>query len=940
MLSMKTLETEVNLDANTLLSELDKGLRSNKMGEECEAIVGFPWLFICYPFPILINSASLKLAEVFRNGSNFSRLLILKVFQQSEKHLDKIINVDEFVRRLFNVTYSNDPIARGITLRALGIISCIVPERKNIQHTIRNSLDSLDEVEVMAAIEAASAFAKRSSDFALSIYPKVLTMINKPDTPLEVKIALFSVLHHSYYNSDIALDIRQSCLQFLSSNSSERFVAATLHTLTYIASASIFHIPSHISLLLQYLKEDPRLFVKMSTLNELKSMAKSCPHLWSKENCSQFLECTEELPKKLFQNVSLVSHILQIFIFLVKCPCLLPSEPLFTQQFHSKLVELCLSHINCDKKNIKLIDFCFQLLTALSIHSNEIKSQTVLTIEKFISHFSKNMKQDLDKENSEAIKVICVCIVTLCNSKQASQRLVTCLMKMLKDSSLPSIWVKHICEVFCSLKYLDISTDFISNIEHLISVYSQEGKEDENILTKLSTLYMQLLTRSSQQCSSQFISALGLKSHWFYYKLVRQAMRYGHHHISQILCRSLQNSASSENFHFWMLSLYKISKAESLLIESKTSSQLSVNLMTAISLYAEGLSALKAALTISNPLTFACEYVKLRFKLLQAHAALRQSANLIRTSPAFVISSSAALSSRDDLLRCGSVVTQMRKCAKEFRCIAEAYGYLHQTSFNADNQTLDHLQLLQQSCTIIAEAIESVFQTNRLSSLFVDKDTHLESNRVECSMLPSIEHKALISTCLEISNIVRTQLTDQQKNSFNGPIDCKQIALLLTISIKFLLVPLCIPRHFFQSLQNTCIKLALSPQPKSQTDLLITTSNSNFALKIEGVVVYGQSRKVLRKVSKVLLTVTTCLVNKTSNSNQDLLKLSDNNISLQSLVTPHNDYFQEQFLLSLTTLGVHNINVEASIIDKNEAQWKTGPIVSISTKVIEDPTTK
>lgn len=44
------------------------GLRSNKAGEQCEAIVRFPRLFEKYPFPILINSAFLKLGDVFRNG--------------------------------------------------------------------------------------------------------------------------------------------------------------------------------------------------------------------------------------------------------------------------------------------------------------------------------------------------------------------------------------------------------------------------------------------------------------------------------------------------------------------------------------------------------------------------------------------------------------------------------------------------------------------------------------------------------------------------------------------------------------------------------------------------------------------------------------------------------------------------------------------------------
>ena len=44
------------------------GLRSNKAGEQCEAILRFPSLFEKYPFPILINSAFLKLGDVFRNG--------------------------------------------------------------------------------------------------------------------------------------------------------------------------------------------------------------------------------------------------------------------------------------------------------------------------------------------------------------------------------------------------------------------------------------------------------------------------------------------------------------------------------------------------------------------------------------------------------------------------------------------------------------------------------------------------------------------------------------------------------------------------------------------------------------------------------------------------------------------------------------------------------
>ena len=44
------------------------GLRSGRIGVQCEAIVKFPRLFEKYPFPILINSALLKIADVYRGG--------------------------------------------------------------------------------------------------------------------------------------------------------------------------------------------------------------------------------------------------------------------------------------------------------------------------------------------------------------------------------------------------------------------------------------------------------------------------------------------------------------------------------------------------------------------------------------------------------------------------------------------------------------------------------------------------------------------------------------------------------------------------------------------------------------------------------------------------------------------------------------------------------
>ena len=50
-------------------------------------------------------------------STNFLKICVLKVIQESPKHLDKILNVDEIVRRIYSVIHANDPVARAITLR-------------------------------------------------------------------------------------------------------------------------------------------------------------------------------------------------------------------------------------------------------------------------------------------------------------------------------------------------------------------------------------------------------------------------------------------------------------------------------------------------------------------------------------------------------------------------------------------------------------------------------------------------------------------------------------------------------------------------------------------------------------------------------------------------------------------------------------------------------
>lgn len=53
-------------------------------------------------------------------------------------------------------------IATLMSFRTLGAVACVIPEKQQVHHAIRNALDSHDTVEVEAAIDASVQFAAQS----------------------------------------------------------------------------------------------------------------------------------------------------------------------------------------------------------------------------------------------------------------------------------------------------------------------------------------------------------------------------------------------------------------------------------------------------------------------------------------------------------------------------------------------------------------------------------------------------------------------------------------------------------------------------------------------------------------------------------------------------------------------------------------------------------
>ncbi|KAG0239906.1 Integrator complex subunit 7 [Mortierella sp. GBA43] len=233
------------------LSELETEYRTQRLADQLHAIASYPHLFDEFPYPVLINSAILKIADYFRNSNNILRYTILQVFKKSRHHLEKVVNVDEAIRRMSPMLQSNDPQARAITLRVLGCMATIVSDRIDVYHNIIHSLDSSEAMEVSAAIYAADMIGAQSQRFCAIISGKLAFMVRDAKTLLPLRRRLIRIFGHMFEDITLARLARKTCLDILGLNQDGEYTVAILRTLTKLASHSLVDVDQQISLLMQ-----------------------------------------------------------------------------------------------------------------------------------------------------------------------------------------------------------------------------------------------------------------------------------------------------------------------------------------------------------------------------------------------------------------------------------------------------------------------------------------------------------------------------------------------------------------------------------------------------------------------------------------------------------------------------------------------------------------
>lgn len=922
-------------DANSLLVELDRGLQSQNIGDQSEAVVRFTNLFERYPLPILINSACLKLAEAFRCGSNFIRVQICEVFERNQCHLNKIYNVDDFFRNLFTVTTSNDPIARSITLLTLGNIASIVSEYKSIHHCISSSLESKVECELNASIACAASYVKHSSEFACNIYPKIVALIDSSKSLVDVRIRALSVLDHGFYNADDAMTVRAFLIEVIGKSKHKKLICSCLTLSTKIAYSSLSHIRPQIEMLLKTFSDDAHKVIKLNSLHNLKFLAEKSPHIWESTHIEPLINhLTKSLDSGgIENNDQFLLVILSIFCKLLDCKC-----NFIQQQEKTRIFQQCY-RLALNNDNIALRSIAFELLTVMAEEFTysppsqltvDLVLDTFTAIKTFLGNLNSPIREIEDADHEQQVelsreiilsKAIYRHIFRLCKLNPGyNSRLLKLVFTRLKikDISLKQL-CPYVTELLCAIHELTSESNITpEDCWDLIKDRSSEMSETN--LINLCVLYFQASRiYPKQKIVDNLVNEVTrYHSLWFGFKVMRQAMRYGHHRVAKLICDQLHEQVTTDTTDFYFKSLARICTAESLLQRSTDDD---TNLKAALPLYEESVSPLRAAIGHSRTTNFQLQFLWLRIRNLQAHSTLRQCCKIYETSPisysSLLIAIGATRGNSDPSLDRLGITQQMPKIAKEFRYLSDSYENLYTVSFNCDDRTLDYIHLLKSTCVIMADTIDAIFQYGKNLPV-ISKLSFESSSRL------ALEHRELEATCEKLIEMINSEIIKPGISPSPQSIE-PLINLLRAFSVEILKCPFVYPRYFFQPLQMTQIKLAITPQPSAFSGSLELMLNFNLVLKVEGLIQnLSKTKIVIRKVSKVIVSVT---------MNSAKVTESSINLFFQSITTPRNNYFKTEFLLPLKWSGSFNIEIDASIIDEQEQIWKTGPTEKLSLNV-------
>ena len=195
----------------------------------------------------------------------------------------------------------------------------------------------------------------------------------------------------------------------------------------------------------------------------------------------------------------------------------------------------------------------------------------------------------------------------------------------------------------------------------------------------------------------------------------------------------------------------------------------------------------------------------------------------LRTSPPPAIAGSQAKASADDLQRCGRITSLLRSCVSDLNNIGQNFHDLYSSCFDADQDTLAQVHIFQHLCYCLGTWIEMVcLKSSRQGTIYEDIAIVFKPNLIlEEDYDQNLEIQDLLSIGEQVAECFRSLLSQPDTPP---PLTDAHTTCLLDVVNLLATCQMGMPRFFFQSLQQTSLKLAVTPQPRSGNEPIGTAT--------------------------------------------------------------------------------------------------------------------
>jgi hypothetical protein len=193
---------------------------------------------------ITVDYCYLLVAELFRNGSNVNRHLLLHVFNVCERFLAFVVSADEVVNRVVSVVASNDPIAQSLSLDALACLRLLIAPRADVRHRMLACVAASDRTVRAAALRAVERLADSATRFGDEAAPVLVALLADATVDAASRTHAAHILRHMHRCDVRVIDtVRRALRLALEETNDDGLRATALVSLAMLASRTLIDVP-------------------------------------------------------------------------------------------------------------------------------------------------------------------------------------------------------------------------------------------------------------------------------------------------------------------------------------------------------------------------------------------------------------------------------------------------------------------------------------------------------------------------------------------------------------------------------------------------------------------------------------------------------------------------------------------------------------------------